>query len=198
MDEYWDICDRDRRLTGGTLRRGDPMTTEEYHLVVRVWIRSGDDRWLISRRAPEKTYPYRGEPTVGSALTGESSLDAALREVYEELGIRLRPEEGRLKHSLRRDKLDRPDFLDAWVFEHDCDIADMTLQPGETSGVKWVTAEKIRQMMKSKAFVPADDLGPHADIIGPVKEGSSWRSRQSRFTESSAWRAASCAWGRKP
>jgi len=166
MAEFWDIYDRDRRLTGRTLRRGDAMTREEYHLVVRVWIRSGDGRWLISRRAPEKTFPGQWESTIGSALAGETSLEAALREAKEELGVCLVPEKGRLVQSVRRDDSDRPDFLDIWVFEHDCSLTDVTLQPGETTAAQWVTGEEILQMMTSGVFVPFEQLGPWKIALG--------------------------------
>ena len=51
---------------------------------------------MISKRAPAKTAPGMWETTGGGAVAGESGLEAAVREVREELGIALRSESGRV------------------------------------------------------------------------------------------------------
>ena len=104
MAELWDIYDKNRIKTGRTIERGQPMTENEYHIVVQVWIRNSNGQWLISRRSPGKSMPLKWEPTGGSVLAGEDSLTGALREVREELGVVLKPDTGRLLYSFRRDK----------------------------------------------------------------------------------------------
>lgn len=94
MSEFWDIYDKDRKLTGRTVERGKPMGRDEYHIVVNVWIRNSKGQWLISKRTANKHFPLLWEPTGGSAVAGESSFDAALRETREELGVELDPEKG--------------------------------------------------------------------------------------------------------
>lgn len=47
-----------------------------------------------------------------------------------------------------------PDFLDVWVFEHDCSIDSVVLQPGETCGAMWATTNEIKELVKSGKFVP--------------------------------------------
>lgn len=156
MPELWDIYDRHRNPTGSTIVRGMPMTAEQYHIVVQVWIRNHQGQWLISQRAPEKHLALKWEPPGGSVLAGEDSKTGALREVQEELGIALEPETGFLYASLRRDQPEwaNPGFLDIWVFQHDCNIADVTLQPGETVDAKWVTTEELQDMIAADKFLP--------------------------------------------
>lgn len=82
MDELWDVYDENRILTGDTVKRSShPRNKDEYHLVVHIWIKNKSGEWLISKRAPNKFYPLLWECTGGSALAGESSLDAALRRL---------------------------------------------------------------------------------------------------------------------
>jgi len=146
MDELWDIYDAERKETGRTHRRGDPIPPGDYHLVVHVWIRSGD-RYFITRRAPEKeAFPLSWEVTGGSALAGEDSLAAALREVKEETGITLRPENGVIFQSVRREGK-FSDFLDVWLFRQEVSLDDFVPQPGETIDAQLVTPEEMRAMV---------------------------------------------------
>lgn len=165
--EWWDVYDFRRQKTGRGHRRGDPMHDDEYHLVVQVWIRNRRGAWLISQRAPGKSHPMEWEPTGGSVLAGESSLDGALREVREELGIALDPARGILFCSARREKptWENPGFLDVWVFEHDCAISELTLQQEETCAAAWATEAEIRHMMADGRFVPMTEDPYYNDLF---------------------------------
>lgn len=35
--ERWDLLDDDRRLTGETLRRGEPLPPGRFHTIIGVW-----------------------------------------------------------------------------------------------------------------------------------------------------------------
>lgn len=104
MAELWDVYDKDRNITGKTVERGTYMADDEYHLVVQIWIKNDENKWLISKRAPHKRHGLKWEPTGGSVVAGETSVQGALREVKEEVGIVLEPEKGRLFKSFRREK----------------------------------------------------------------------------------------------
>lgn len=166
MPEQWDIYDFRRKKTGRTLKRGERMRADEYHLVVQVWIRGSRGEWLISRRAPGKSEPLKWEPTGGSVLAGEESLEGALREAREELGVALDPGRGVLFCSARRERFTwaNPGFLDVWVFDHDGDISDVRLQPEETCGAMWATEREIRRMIAQGRFVPMTD-DPYVDDL---------------------------------
>lgn len=164
MSEIWDIYDRNRNLTGRTVERGKPMRQDEYHIVVNVWIRNSKGQWLISKRTPNKHFPLLWEPTGGSAVSGESSLNAALRETREELGIELDPEKGKLFTTALRQYKKFPDFLDVWVFEHDCDIKCVKLQPGETCDAMWASTKDIKKLVADEKFIP-QNVFPYLDEL---------------------------------
>jgi len=149
QDEFWDIYDADRVKTGRTHRRGDPIPPGDYHLVVHVWIRSGE-KYFITRRAPEKEVaPLIWEVTGGSALAGEDSLTAALREVKEETGIALRPENGVVFQSIRREGK-FSDFADIWLFRQEVSPDTFVPQPGETIDARLATPGELRAMAHEK------------------------------------------------
>lgn len=151
--ELWDIFDENRNPTGRLHERGKPLNPGDYHLVVHVWIQNSRGEYLISKRTPNKHFPNLWECTGGSALAGETSLQAALREVREELGIVLPPENGRL---IRSD-ICREDFSDVWLFHHDADLKNVVLQEGETCGAKWAAKEDLLALRATGELVPVFD-----------------------------------------
>ena len=147
-EEFWDIYDANRNKTGRVHRRGDPLPPGDYHLVVHVWILNSRGEFLITQRAPGKTYPLMWECTGGSAFVGEDSLTAALREAKEETGITLRPENGELVTVLHRED----DFADVWLFRQDVVLADFVPQPAETIAARLAGPEEILRMMDAGMF----------------------------------------------
>ncbi|MBE6759113.1 MAG: NUDIX domain-containing protein [Ruminococcaceae bacterium] len=149
-DELWDVYDSERRLTGRTIRRSETLAAGEYHLCVHIWITAPDGRFLITRRAPGRGYAGMWECTGGSALAGEDSLTAALREVSEETGLAPAPDSGRVVMSIRRER----DFCDIWHFRHDFSPKDIVLQEGETCGARLVSFGELLRMKAEGTLVP--------------------------------------------
>lgn len=151
--ELWDILDKDGNVTGRTIERGKPLNSDEYHLVVHVWIRNSKNGYLVSRRTPNKTYPNMWDTVGGSALAGETSIEAALREVNEEIGLKLDKANGKLIKRLMRKQYDSPDFVDVWFFNCDAEISDLKYQPDEVSDAKWADKDTILNMVKNGEMV---------------------------------------------
>jgi len=149
-DEIWDVYDSERNLTGRTHRRGDPLPAGDFHLVVHVWIENSQGEFLISKRAPNKGYPNMWECTGGSAIAGDDSLAAAVREIKEELGLDAKPENGRCLLTLTRDG----DICDIWLFTQDFDIEDVVLQENETTDAKYASLSDIHKMIDDGEFIP--------------------------------------------
>ena len=148
--ELWDVYDADRNLTGRTMRRGDTIAPGDYHLVVYIWARGAAGNYLLTKRAPNKGFGCLWECTGGSALAGEDSLTAAVREVEEETGLVLEPEKGRLVHTYRRDDA----FCDVWLFEQEFDPAAVKLQEGETVAAQAADKKTLRAMYDASRLVP--------------------------------------------
>lgn len=172
MPELFDIYDRHRVFTGRRAQRGTPLSPGEYRIAVQVWIGNGSGQWLISRRAPGKRFPGKWEPTGGCVLAGEDSLQAAVREAKEELGIVLKPESGVLFASFLSDvpSWENPGFLDVWMFQADIPAENLVLQPEEVSEARWAAADDIRRMIDSGAFVPCETYAFHQFLpdCGPL------------------------------
>ena len=149
--ELWDLYDENRVKTGRKHERGKPLPDGDYHLVVSIWIVNSKKEILLAKRHPNKHYPNLWECPGGSVLTCEDSLEGALREVKEEIGIDLPNCNGELLRSERR----KNDFKDVWLFHHDFTIEDTVLQQEEVTDVKWVTISEFESMFNGGLVVPS-------------------------------------------
>lgn len=151
-DELWDIYDRNGKPQGYIKHRGEPLAPGEYHLVVHIWIRLSDGRYLITKRAKEKGFPGMWECTGGSAVAGDDSLTAALREVKEETGLSLHRENGRVV----KKRIGYDYICDVWLFGEDVRLSDVVLLPGETDDARLADIATIKRMIADGEFIPFD------------------------------------------
>ena len=158
--EKWNLYDADRNLLSAVHYRGQPIPAGFYHLTVHIWIRNSRGEFLITKRAPHKGFPNMWECTGGSALWGDDSLTAALREVKEETGLTLSPENGKIALSYRGHDY----FCDVWLFNEDHDLSEVILCPEETTDKMMASREKIREMLAAKEFIPYSYVDKILDI----------------------------------
>ncbi len=150
ITEIWDILNEDGEPTGKTTVRGAGfLKPGEYHLVVHIWIISPDGKILIQKRShKKKLMPGEWAATGGAAISGESSFQAARRELFEELGIPSTPQT--LKKILRLKR--RNSLLDVWVIGCDTPIEKLKLQESEVSKVRWVTKQELEEMINAGKY----------------------------------------------
>ena len=148
--ERWDVLNKDGKPVGRTMLRGEnTLKIGEYHLVVHIWVLSSNGNILIQRRSNEKKLmPGEWAATGGSAISGESSLAAAARELSEELGIKALKGSLKLMGRLKR----RNSFLDVWFIKCDADISRLRLQKSEVAEVKWVTPDELKVMIEQRNY----------------------------------------------
>ena len=168
--ELWDAYDRDGHLTGGTLVRGEPIPDGLYHLVCGILVKHADGDYLLMKRALSKpSYPGYYEASLGGAVQkGETLLEGAKRELFEESGIiaeKLTP------YYVARDK---NSLYGAFLCETDWPKDQITLQAGETMGYLWVSREEAIRMMQLDPPVCVVQAGTRAyfglDTPNPAEE----------------------------
>ncbi len=159
MDEQQDIYDENKNLTGRTHPRRQPRADGDFCLIVHVLVQNSDGLFLLTKRADTHYLPNYWENTGGAVIAGETSLQAAIREFYEETGFTLAPERGKL---LFTDKIVNSGwscFMDNWFFRQDFDIAGFVPQAGETVAAKWAAFEEIIALHERGEFVPFTETG---------------------------------------
>lgn len=155
--EIWDLYDENRNLTGKTHIRGQQLPDDNYHLVVHVWIKNNNDQYLISQRsASRKVNPLMWECIGGSVLSGETSLQGALRETKEEVGIELNATNGKLIYSKIRKEIEGKrfnDIMDVWLFEYNGNVDLNNASTDEVAQTKWLTIDEIKELFNQGKFV---------------------------------------------
>jgi 8-oxo-dGTP diphosphatase len=147
--ELCDIVDELGHRTGKVVTRGANLTTGEFYLVVHVWIKDENTNYLIQQRSTHLAYdPGVWATTVGYVLASEDSLNGAIREVEEELGIQLLSSQLSL---LNRHPMENR-VEDIWLAEIlSNSIGAPTLGPDVTAW-KWVAKDELEQMVSRSEF----------------------------------------------
>lgn len=159
--EEWDLYDENRNVTGKFHIRGNEIPDDFYHLVVHVWIKNSKGEFLISQRSENRhTFPLMWECVGGSVLKGENSLQGAIRETKEEVGIDLTGIDGKLVYSeVRKMKNGEKfnDIMDVWLFKYNGEVDLKKATTNEVRDVKWMTKEQIKQLFEDNKLVKTLD-----------------------------------------
>jgi 8-oxo-dGTP pyrophosphatase MutT (NUDIX family) len=156
-DELWDVYDSERKLTGRLHKRSEPMPPGDYHLSVLAILQNTRSEYLITKRAPEKGYGGMWENTGGAAVAGDDSLTAAVRELKEETGLDIAPQNGRLlMESVGPDV-----FFDIWLFTQDFDLRDVVLQEKETVDAKLASREEVASLIDAGEFLAGPNVAAY-------------------------------------
>lgn len=159
--EIWDIYDEKRKPVGKTHVRGVPLNSGDYHLVSDVWTVNEKREILLTQRHPDKPYGLMWECSGGSVLSGETSMEGALRELAEEVGIHAKKKELLLIHSIRvKDR-----FVDTYITLQKVQVNDLILQPEEVVDAKFVLFDELFQMWKQGIVVPKSRFLLYKDRI---------------------------------
>lgn len=148
--EICDVFDQFGNFTGRTAERGTALAPGEFYLSVQVWIREKTGHYLIQQRAAHlSSGAGMWATTAGYVFAGEASQQGAIREVQEELGIRLPPQQ--LHHFARLVTETR--LEDIWIVYLLDD--SITPQPGsEVAAWQWASKKDMQQMIHAHVFFP--------------------------------------------
>jgi 8-oxo-dGTP pyrophosphatase MutT (NUDIX family) len=144
VDELLDVLDGSGRPTGEVAWKSEAHRLGLWHRCSHCWVYGADaggPYLLVQRRAATKdTWPGRLDVTAAGHLrSGEDPLGGVLREVEEELGLRVAPER-LVPLGTRRIEQEIPEgcdreFHDVFVLFDPTPPEDLRLQEGEVEAV---------------------------------------------------------------
>ncbi len=150
--EKRDLYDINRNLTGETIYKGDSIPDGKFILVVLSFIQNSKGEFLIQKRSVQKHGKYGS--TGGHAKTGETSIQAMMTEINEEIGLNINEDELNLVYS-GRDDIDKV-FFDLYYIKKDFSTDSLTLQEEEVESVKWMTVDEIKQLISTNEFLDSN------------------------------------------
>ena len=150
--EYWDLYDKDRKPLHRTIMRGEQFGEGEYYVCCEVCIANKDGKFLITRRHPSKWRGGMWEFTGGGVLAGETTLQGAMREVAEEIGIYA--EESQFTYLITY--TNKNYFMDVYLLKEDVILQNLHLQESEVTETKLADKKEIQQMVLNGEFVKSE------------------------------------------
>ena len=151
--EFFYIYTVSGQRTGRTAPKGTVCTGDDYYLGVHIYIFDSRGRFLLQQRAEDKAFrPSEWDIHMGHAMTGESSLETARRELAEELGVRFTPDQ--LLHVARTVWKQSNHLVDIYFIQADLNETEFRLQEEEVIGAKWVEKEEMLSFVRSMSYRP--------------------------------------------
>jgi len=140
----------------------------DWHVAAHVWVVTPDLRVLLQHRAAVKeNWPgYWDVSAAGHLSSGETPIEAAMRETFEEIGLRIEASElvhigtTREQRVLREGTYLDNEVHEIFVVRREVDLAALTLQPEEVDDVMLVPLSEL------DAVSP---LVPHDEEYGILK-----------------------------
>ncbi|MGP6172880.1 NUDIX domain-containing protein [Corynebacterium sp. A21] len=164
--EHWDITDVSGQPTGDIYLRGAPdWPAGGFHVVSTICVYRPVGEVLLTRRAAHKDMPLTWEFPGGSVLAGESGVEGAVRELWEETGLRVSPEAMVLVGRYVEDSA-LIDFY-AVPFAAVAAPAEVDPDPAEVMAAEWSTLRAVQGRLESGQMAPpwADRL---SELWGPL------------------------------
>lgn len=151
--EYFDILNRDGSKSGKIAPKDEALLEGQYDLGVHAYIDNSKGEFLIQKRAKTKQFlPGGWDIHMGHVMAGETSKEAIIREIDEELGIKI-DDIDFIKRVLW-EKYNH--FIDIFVLCKDINISDLTIQESELEGVKYISADEMIKLIDGMDYRPEE------------------------------------------
>jgi len=152
MTEFFDVFDENGTSTGEIRSREDCHRLGLWHRTVHIWVLREDGMLLFQKRHPDKdTHPgYWDVSAAGHISAGQSVLEAAQRELEEELGLTLAQEDFQHLFTLRYRSTDPVtgvldhEFQEVFLVRGQWELHDFRAQPEEVTGLCWEPLDSLR------------------------------------------------------
>lgn len=175
MEELIDVLDENGNKTGKIVTKSQIHKQGLWHRIIVVSIIDKNGSILMQQRS--KTKDVNSEKwdvsTAGHVSSGQTSIETAIRETWEELGIKI--EEKELKYILRYKDIEKikENYIDNQIYDcylvnkKELDINDIKIQESEVEQVKLCNVKEFQEIIKSKKAMNREKL--YKEIIKYLK-----------------------------
>ena len=147
--ELLDIVDEQGKFTGQVMEREKAHDLNLLHWEIAVFFVNDNKELLLQKRSPNKRFsPNKWGLCAGHVDSGETPDSTALREIKEELGIKLSPGDLRILEERDVLKLESNSRLTRMYYVI-YNKNDFTIQTEELSEVKWFNIDEVIDRIKN-------------------------------------------------
>ena len=111
---------------------------------------------MQKRSSKKKNWPNAWDiSAAGHVATGQTSMEAALREIEEETGMVLKPDDLQFlftqkHHAQRGDYYNNKEFDDIYLAEREIDVDSLTFHPDEVAEFKLMPWCELKEKIEAK------------------------------------------------
>lgn len=175
MEELIDVLDEKGIHTGKVVTRKEVHTQGLWHKVVVVAIMDKNGHLLMQQRSKEveKNKEKWDVTAAGHISAGQTSKEAAIREVLEEVGIRVEEDELKYRFTYKKESSSKKDFIDNQFFDFylvqkdKIPLERISIQESEVQQVKLCNYQEVTQMIKDQVVVKRDAV--YQDLLKYLK-----------------------------
>lgn len=162
MDELIDIVNSEGGITGQTCLKSFAHQNGLLHASVHVWFYTKNQKILIQKRKETKDiFPNLWDVSVaGHVAVNEKPIDAAIREIKEEIGVSIQPEKLKYinffeeKHHHSNEIIDH-EIHYIYITQLNSNFSDLVPQKEEVSALKLIHIHELENSFKdSTKYVP--------------------------------------------
>ena len=149
--EIWDLYTIERIKTNKTHNRGDEIPKGFYHIGVEILTIIDSKKILLTQRHRDKHFGLFWECTGGSLIKDEISIEGAIRELHEEIGLVVEPDE----LNFVSEYLSEDTIYDVYVtYQKKSCLGNLKLQEEEVVDFQCVSFEEFNFLLANEVVVP--------------------------------------------
>ncbi len=175
MEELIDVLDENGNKTGEIVTRTQIHKEGLWHKIVVIAIIDKEGRLLMQQRAKDKTKnPLKWDvSSAGHVSSNQTSIESAIRETQEELGIEVNEKELQYILTYKDNVKIDEDYIDNQIY--DCyivkkekiDIKNIKIQESELEQVKLCNLQQFKNIIENEDVMNREKL--YKEIIKYLK-----------------------------
>jgi len=176
-----DVLDEQGNPTGEAKTKAEIHEQGLWHMAAHIWVYNSNGEVLLQLRAKDKdSFPGLLDiSAAGHVDSGETPGEAAVREMEEEIGLSVKPDQLRL---ITQRNIQQPIKDVGWqnneidyvyLYRFDENIKDLSMTDGEVESLEFIPIDKLEKEISDpeqyKKYVPHGDY--YQLVIDAVRKG---------------------------
>jgi len=154
--EYLDIYDENGKSLGQKVPRKEAHEKGLWHKAVHIWVINSKGEVLIQKRSSLKhNHPNMWDiSAAGHVSAGDNDIISAIREVEEEIGLKLEQENliqiGTVKQMAKKEGYINNEINPIYIVKMDLDSSKIKKQESEVAEVKFMPYKELQRFIEEK------------------------------------------------